>query len=46
MLSSMVNKYVRFVKYNLFIVFMPRMLYKISKCTLVGSSCICLRNFC
>jgi len=37
MLSSVVNKYVQFVKYNLFIVFMLRMLYKNSKHTLVGS---------
>jgi len=33
----MINKYVQFGKDNLFIVFMLCMLYKNSKCTLVGS---------
>jgi len=37
MSSLVVNKYVQFVKYDLFIVFMLHMLYKNSKRTLVGS---------
>jgi len=37
MLNWVVNKYVQFVKYNLFVVFMLRMLYNNSKRTLAGS---------